>query len=69
MPDQIEQYALGRSANGRFAYRIKLIGRGWGNWMAVSAEEFAAFAALFNKAPLYAHSDGSITTGAEPIGE
>lgn len=68
MPTQIEQYALGRSSNGQFGYRIKLAGRGWTNWILVSAAEFTAFAALFNTAPLYYHSDGSITTGAEPIG-
>lgn len=68
MPIQIEQYALGRSSNGTFAYRIKVAGGGWNTWVAVSAADFAAFAALFNKTPLYAHSDGSITTGPEPIG-
>ncbi|MGC4099543.1 MAG: hypothetical protein QM706_20805 [Nitrospira sp.] len=68
MANQIDQYALGRYANGTFAYRVKFIGGGWANWTAVSAAEFAAFAALFNTAPLYAHPDGSITTGAEPIG-
>jgi hypothetical protein len=68
MPTQVEQYALGRNANGGFAYRIKLAGRSWSNWVMVSAAEFAAFAALFNEAPLYAHPDGSLTTGPEPIG-
>lgn len=68
MPTQVEQYALGRSASGGFAYRIKLAGRDWGNWIMVSAADLAAFAALFKQSPLYAHPDGSITTGAEPIG-
>lgn len=66
-PNQIDQYVLGKKYNGLFAYRIKVAGGGWSNWMPVPAAEFAAFAALFSKSPLYLHSDGSITTGVEPI--
>lgn len=67
MPNQIDQYVLGKQYNGNFAYRIKVAGGVWSNWVPVPAAEFAAFAALFSKSPLYIHSDGSITTGPEPI--
>lgn len=69
MPTQIEQYALGRNSKGQFAYRIKLAGGSWSNWVPVPAAEFAAFGVLFSKSPLYIHSDGSITTGPEPIND
>lgn len=69
MPIQVEQYALGYNSKNGFAYRIKLQGRAWGNWIVAPSSDFAAFAALFNEEPLYVHPDGSITTGAEPIGD
>lgn len=69
MPVQVEQYALGCNSKNGFAYRIKLQGRAWGNWVMVPSSDFAAFAALLNEGPLYVHTDGSITTGPEPIGD
>ena len=66
---QIEQYALGWNQRYGFGYRVKLVGNNWGNWVKVSSSDFAAFAALFNKGPLYAHPGGSVTSGAEPIGD
>ena len=65
---QVEQYMLGWDPRNGFAYRIKLTGGVWGPWVMVSSADLAAFAAIFNEQPVYVHSDGSITTGPEPIG-
>lgn len=65
---QVEQYVLGWHPQKGSAYRIKLAGRVLSPWISVSAADLAALAAIFAEQPVFAHSDGSITTGPEPVG-
>ncbi len=51
------------------AYRVKLKGGGWREWVYVSSADLAALAAIFARRPIYLHEDGTITTGPEAIGD
>jgi len=69
MPYIVERFMLGWHPQKGAGYRIKLANGAWGNWVIVPAADLAALAAIFNESPVYAHEDGSITTGEEPIGD
>jgi hypothetical protein len=50
-------------------FKIKPVGRNWGNWISVPATDLAALASIFNEKPVYLHPNGTISTGEEPIGQ
>ena len=68
MAGQIEQFALAWHPQKGSFYRIKLVNAPWANWVAVSAADLAALAALLNEQPVFLQPDGAITTGPEPVG-
>lgn len=66
---QVEMFALGWHPTTGSAYRIKLLGSAWSQWINVPAADLAALAAIFKEQPVFIHPNGSITTGPEQVGD
>jgi hypothetical protein len=64
----VEQFALGWHPTRGSFYRIKPQNGAWSGWITVPSADLASLAAIFNEAPVFLHTDGSITTDAEPVG-
>ncbi|MBP7394493.1 MAG: hypothetical protein KA945_11735 [Zoogloea sp.] len=68
MAYQVEKFLLGWHPQTGGAYRLKIVGGAWTNWINVPSADLSALAAIFAEQPVYIHPNGSITTGEEPIG-